>query len=186
MFTLLLENALAVCALGAVAAVIAVCYCRSKAPNRLGLVLVVIAIDTLLLLAVERFVVTDREEIQATVKQMARDVERNDLPAVLAHIHSSVPELHSQAQTVMPAYLFERVEILRLNGIRLEGEGAARIAIAEFNAAVTGRERDGAVEKGRLPRFVVMKLKPENNRWRIIEINHLDPQEGLRLVSRGG
>jgi hypothetical protein len=57
---------------------------------------------TLVWLLVERLVVTDREAIRATLLEIARDVQSNDVERVVKHVAKANPELVARAQGEMP------------------------------------------------------------------------------------
>ena len=50
-----------------------------------------VAALTVGLLLLERWVETEPEQIEATLRRIARDVERNDLDAILSHVYSGAP-----------------------------------------------------------------------------------------------
>ena len=54
---------------------------------------------------------TDREAIRRTLAQNARDVESNDINAVLSHVASSAPSIATEASNELPRYQFEAVEV---------------------------------------------------------------------------
>ncbi|MEZ6101984.1 MAG: hypothetical protein R3E01_23870 [Pirellulaceae bacterium] len=49
---------------------------------------------TVVMLLIERMVVTSREEIAATIRLIAVDLESNDVDRVAAHISATAPELN--------------------------------------------------------------------------------------------
>src|SRR3954463_1549864 len=49
-------------------------------------------------LITERLVVTDREQIRATLAEIARDVKKNDHRRIISHIHSSATAIKQKAQ----------------------------------------------------------------------------------------
>jgi uncharacterized membrane protein YhiD involved in acid resistance len=133
-----------------------------------------------LLLALERAVETDREQIESTLYHIARDVERNDLEAVLRHAHSEAKWIRRQASDELPRYDFQDVNIKSNLTIRLESDEDPRQAVAEFNVVVVLSDRLGFLKDRRIPRFVIVTFLRENGDWRVTDYEHHDPREGLK------
>src|SRR5438105_17370 len=68
-------------------------------------------------LVIERLVVTDREAINTTLLQIARDVQSNNRRAVLQHIASSASSLKQRAEAEMPNYQFTECRITKIHSI---------------------------------------------------------------------
>ena len=132
-----------------------------------------------LLLALERAVETDREQIELTLHRIARDVERNDLEAVLRYVHSEAEWIRRQASDELPRYDFQEVNIKPNLRIRFESDKNPRKAVAEFNAVVVLSERSGFLKDSRIPRFVIVTFLQEGGAWRVANYEHHDPREGL-------
>lgn len=64
---------------------------------------------TLLLVGLEYFIVTDREEIQDTIAQMAAALEANDLPRFLQHVDQNNQTTRFAAEQAMQRIEVERV-----------------------------------------------------------------------------
>jgi len=97
----LLENPTPIWAVGAVLATLTalIFLARRNLPSLFALVGVVVL--TLLLVLVERIIVTEREEVEAAVYRLAAAVEANDLPAVLAHLDPASIKPTSDAKTLL-------------------------------------------------------------------------------------
>lgn len=100
--TLLLENPLPIWALGAVCLTISVIVFLAK--RSLGSILGVAAVvaTTLLLLSLERAVVTPTEELEQSVATVLAAIEANDLNGVLARIDPQATHVRHDAETLMP------------------------------------------------------------------------------------
>ena len=133
----LLENPVPICAVGAVLATLCglAFLARRNLPSLLAFAGVVGA--TLLLVLVERWVVTDREEVEAAVADLLKAIEENDLPMVLAAIDPAATEVRSDAETLMPRV---KVEDTGATSLRVEVHTAAerQTAVAKFRGKVDG------------------------------------------------
>src|SRR5436853_6224903 len=80
-------------------------------------------------LIVENRVDTDREAIRTTVSQIARDVQRNDRRAVLAHIYSGSPQLRRQAETELSKYEFTELRITKIHLVDVDRQAEPQSGI---------------------------------------------------------
>jgi hypothetical protein len=132
-------------------------------------------------LAVERFVVTDREAVQATLAEIARDVQANNMQKVLGHIAKGNPSLVARAQAEMPNYQFTECRITKIHKTDIDAGSEPRSALVEFNVIVTGAFSQGGFEaSGRYARWVQLQLIREaDGKWRVQNYDHAPPQEFL-------
>lgn len=100
--SVVLENPVPIYAVGAVLSTLCglAFLARRNLPSLLALVGVVGA--TLLLVLVERIVVTPREEVEEAVANLLYAIEANDLPTVVAAIDPAATGIRSDAETLMP------------------------------------------------------------------------------------
>jgi hypothetical protein len=129
------------------------------------------------LLAVERFLVTDREEVTRTLHQIAADVASNDVERVLDHIHPYREEVKELARHEMPRYKFDEVRITKVHNVTVNEAFIPKQAIIEFNVVVTGSSRQG-LDQGKYPRFVIVTFLQDGDRWKISNYQHHEPQLG--------
>jgi hypothetical protein len=174
-----LESPVAIVAFGIFVTLLLLAVARVVPLKSVAQPMMAIAAITVGLLFVEHFVQTDREVVSETLNQMAADLERNDLEAVLGHIHGSAPERREQAATAIPLFFFESIRIDRLHDVRIIGQGPSRKAIAEFNVTVVGRDREGTVDGSSVPRFVILTLQHDQGAWRVVDVEDHDAQRGF-------
>jgi hypothetical protein len=95
---------------------------------------------TLLLVVVERLVVTDREQVESAVVELMLAIEQNELPTVLAMIDSVAAEVRSDAETLMTLV---RVDDTGAASLRVEVEASEEslTAVAKFRGKVDGIHR---------------------------------------------
>lgn len=110
--TTLLENPVAIVAIGALAATVAMVVFLARRSLESLITLVGIVLATLLALAVERFVVTDREQVQSGVAAMLEAIEANDLQGVLAWIDPAAKTMRADASALMPQIKVEKARAL--------------------------------------------------------------------------
>lgn len=131
------------------------------------------------LLGLQRFVVTEAEGVEATLAQIARDVERNDIAALVAHVDSRAPQIRAQVESEFPKYRFSKVEITRIRDIKIRLDRIPPQAIAEFSVVVSGADSEGLLDGQSIPRFVIVTFHKESGRWRVYNYEHFEPQRAI-------
>jgi hypothetical protein len=129
-------------------------------------------------LIVERVVITDKEAIEATLKQIARDVKSNNRGAVARHIHSAAPSLKQKAEAELPNYDFTECRVTKIHLIDVDPSTEPRSAMVEFNVIASGTFKQPGFEvTDTVPRWVKLHLLREpDGRWTVAEYEHDNPQ----------
>ncbi len=129
---------------------------------------------------VERWIVTDREQVTATLYEIAAAVERNDIDGALQYAYSRAPRIREQANTELRLYRFSEVNIKRNLRVEVFPDERPPMAKAEFNVVVVLTTRDGLITNRRIPRYVeVTFYKEADGRWGVANYNHFDPRRGF-------
>ena len=130
------------------------------------------------LLLLERFVVTDAEQVEAALHQIADDIENNDLPAVLAAIHPDAVETRQRAAAEFPNYEIDYVDIKSNLKVDFKDDVVPPKALATFNVTVKGRER--SFGPFNVPRFVEVTLVKVDDRWLALDYRHYEMTFGMK------
>jgi hypothetical protein len=142
--------------------------------------MVVALLITFALVLVERWIVTDREQITQTLYDIADLVERNDINTAVQYVYSGSPEVRRQALAELPGYDFSEVNIKRNLEIEVLPAHIPPRAEARFNVTVVVSTVNGSFKDMRVPRFVqVTFLQEKDGRWRVAAYRHDDPREGF-------
>lgn len=96
-----------------------------------------VVLATLLLLAVERLVVTEREQIEANLETLLESIETNDMPGVLAIIDPDAAEIRADVETMMPEVTVKDTGATMLH-IELGDSQDRPTATAQFLGRVDG------------------------------------------------
>lgn len=134
---------------------------------------------TAALLILERCVETDREAVEHTLYRAARDVQRNDLAAVLRYVHPEAEAIRRQAEAEFPRYQFREVRIKPNLDITVFAERSPREALARFNVVVDVTDRSGVFGDTRVARYAEVTFRQHGVEWRVVDYRHDDPREGL-------
>lgn len=140
------------------------------------------AVLAVLLLVAERMVVTDREAIEVTLQQMARDVASNVPARLKRHISASAPQIQAAADAEMPRYKFESLRITKIHRIDVQADAEPRTAVVEFNIIARGTFGSGGdvLADATIPRWVELDLiKDPDGEWRVTGYRHAQPQQLL-------
>ena len=132
------------------------------------------------LLIMERVVVTDREAIETTVLQIARDVQANDHQAVLSHIYSGSPQLKQKAQSEIANYVFTECRVTKAPTVEVNTDDKPRSAKVTFPAAAAGDFKYGGnsmsfSKEQPVRRQIIFKMRKEaDGRWTVEDYDHQD------------
>ncbi len=130
------------------------------------------------LLLVEHLVVTDVEVIEQTLADAAKAIESNDAEAVKKFIAEEDSVTRDRIDWVLDEYIFERVRIK--SNLKVEvTDSEPKTARATFNAVATGGDKHGTFTGQVVPRFIIVKLRQNGERWLITDHEARDPREGL-------
>lgn len=147
--------------------------------NFLLYLMIAVLVLTVVLVIVERLVVTPREEVRATLFEIARLVADNDIQAAVDYAHPDARHIRDMATSELSLYHFHSVDIKRNLRITVFPEHNPPRAEADFNVVVIIDTPDGFLTERRIPRFVqVTMLQDEDGRWRVSDYAHDTPQRG--------
>jgi hypothetical protein len=182
--TWLLESPMTVLVLGGITALVFGAIWLQTGRKIELYVMLAIVVGVAGILAAGKLWKTDRQQVKATLYDIAADVERNDVNAVLAHLHPSLSELRQRASHEMPAYEFESVKIKKNLKIEVFPTESPPRAETSFNVVVIASDRAGIINGRQVPRFVRVTFVKAGNEWLITDYSHDDPQQGLKKRKR--
>jgi hypothetical protein len=166
----------------AIAAILAAMWTATARREPLIAAAVVVALIPALWI-VERLVVTDREEIEATLDVIAADVKSNNRAAVLSHIDPGATWLRARAEGEIPNYQFNECKINKLHGIEVNYGDQPPTAVANFNVHVNGTFKFGSetLPPGDYFRRIELHLRRDaEGRWKVEDYSHHNPFPGRR------
>jgi len=137
-----------------------------------------VAALTVGLLLLEYLVQTEPEQIEDTIRQIGRDVERNDHETIYSHVYSGAPAVLAEAQREFPRYRFARVVIKRNMEMTFDRDANPPSADVTFNVRVDLVELSTGID-WRIPRFVRVRMCKEGGRWKVAQYSHNEPQAGI-------
>jgi hypothetical protein len=133
-------------------------------------------------LVVERMVQTDREKLEATVRDIAADVRRNDHAQLYQHIAKSAPELRARAQAEIPNYQFTECTVTKFYRVEVKSDKRPKEAEVEFMVSVSGNFNYQGFQTGdgTYLRFVRLYFVEEpNGEWKVRDYAHDDPSAAM-------
>lgn len=136
---------------------------------------------TIALVTTEQLVVTDNEQIQSQIYQMARCVRRNDVEGLLEYT-SAVPGKEGarrRVQSEMPNYHFQgcQVRALTIEFDEFGGGATAYFTVwVNVDTNLIGDRVGTGAEK------VILKFEKESDGvWRVVHLDHMPAMSGVRL-----
>ena len=177
----LVENPLPILAMGGISVAILISGLLKTGRTSLVYAIALVILLTVGLVFVERAVVTTREEIAATLQQIAADLESGNATVITSHIANDADQLRRRAERILPDAVFHQVKIKRNVEISArEQAGLAEALTASFNAVVVVSERDGFGDRHHVPSFFVVEFVRQDGCWKVRDYDRRDPREGIR------
>lgn len=129
---------------------------------------------TLALFGLERWWVTDKEAIQTTIYQIARDVESNDVNRMLPHFHPSARDIAEQARAEVGNYHFESISVKSNFEIKMEPHHQPPKAIVGFNAVAVLSVETMGMKNSTIPRYIQFAMYKDSadGKWKIAGYAH--------------
>lgn len=135
---------------------------RRAALAAMGGVLVLVALAVL----VERWVVTDREQLEELFARLAAALAARDADTVLAAIDPAAARVRSDARRVLAAARLDEVTITDLR-IALRPRGQPSTAEADLTARASSRPGRGSPASQSVVGRFLIQLRKEQDRWLI-------------------
>ncbi len=161
----LLENPLTICAVGALLATVALVVFLARRSLASLVTLTGIVLLTLAALGVERYVVTDREQVQASVAAMLAAIEANDAPGVVAWIDPAAKRMRADAAALMPQIKVEKARALGKAAVRIDGSAQPPRAACTFRAFLQGVHAKSGMQVGYFNQQVDIQWVKRGERW---------------------
>jgi hypothetical protein len=135
--TWLTENPLPIAVIGALLAAFAAIVFSARRNLGSLIALAGVAAATLLLLGVERLIVTDREHVETALGDLMAAIEANDVPGALAVIDPAAADMRADAQALMPAVKVDKARATSVE-VELPEQTQPLTATARFRGILQG------------------------------------------------
>jgi hypothetical protein len=119
---------------------------------------------TLLLLAMERLVVTDREHVEAALGDLMAAVEANDVPGALAWIDPAAATMRADAQALMPSVKIGKARATSVE-VELNEQANPPTATSRFRGLLQGLHPQSGTPINYVNQQVDVAWVKRNGRW---------------------
>jgi hypothetical protein len=172
MYEFLFESPLYLGALGLVVTILTT-YGWLQTGNPIALRSAVgLLLATVVLVALNVFVVTDREAIRQYLLDTAAELQRNDVAKVTSRIHPDASQMVFDLKAELPTIHFKTVRIKTFHAVDFTPTRNPSSVTVRMNAVVEG-ERLGL--QGTVPRWVRVTLEKYQGQWKIVDYDHREP-----------
>lgn len=162
--TTLLENPLPIMVIGGVAATAALVFFLARRTGGSLMTLAAMVGLTLVLLAVEAFVVTDREEVEQTISELFAAIEANDVQKTLSWVDPK-SGVAADVQALMPLIRVEKARVM--GGLEIDVNTSRRppVATSSSRVALTGTHSSSGTPVGYVNEQVDIHWTKPGERW---------------------
>lgn len=133
-----------------------------------------VGVLTGLLLLVERLIVTETEQVEATLDELSAALVRNDLNAVLAFISPTANDVRTLAQTSLPSVVINEAHIGSDLSIQVNERTNPPTALATFTGRFQFKLVRGASPYENMVRKFRVGLSKQDGRWLIVAVEESD------------
>jgi hypothetical protein len=137
-----------------------------------------VVILAIAVLAIERAVVTDREQVEEVLFTIAAAVERNDIDEALSHALPDSPAVHRAQTDLLRRIDFKAVKIKPNLEIEVLPDTSPLTAETRFNVVVIADAGFGGTDH--YPRYVEATFVKDGDRWLVHNYDHYEPTRGMR------
>lgn len=127
---------------------------------------------------IERSVVTDGEQIENAIYDLAKDFQEKNSAGVLDYISPQQRELQVAVTAALNLVTIE--DDYRITDVDVDVSADNTLAMSHFRANVTATVI-GFASKARRPTRWNVKWRKEGEKWRIVEVHQLDPVNGSEI-----
>lgn len=163
--SLFIENGLAIGIIGGLASTFALVFFLARRTGSSLAVLSGIVALTLVLLAVERFVESDREQVASAAEQAYGMVEANDVNGMLALVDPAAVTIRSDIQTLMPLIKVEKARPLGAVEIKVDATTNPPTAVSTSKAYLDGVHGSSAARVAYFNQQVDLKWVKQGDKW---------------------
>ena len=136
-----------------------------------------VAVLTGVLVVVERMVVTETEQVEATLDELSAALVANELPAVLNFIAPSAADVRALAQSNLPQV---KITDARIGGdleVKVDERAVPHTALASFSGVFSFKLVRGASPYDKIVRRFRVKFVKQQDRWLITGVEESDFQK---------
>ena len=137
-----------------------------------------------LLSLVELLLVTPREAVDLTLREIARAVEANDQAATLSYIYPLATETRADVEALMPRVEIFTARVTDTPRIEVNQNTSPMEAVANFRAFIEATVKKGGM-KGVYFDEIQVRLVHSEDRWLIRDYTPAEPWRVKRNAARG-
>ncbi len=112
----------------------------------------------------ERYVVTEREQVEQTLDEIAALAVKNDVPGVVAHLVPEAREIQRLAEAELAHVTIREVKLGDLN-VDVDAKSSPPKATAKFIARVEGSDKRGTVGHNVFIQRMEVGFEKRDGRW---------------------
>ena len=131
------------------------------------------ALITVLMVLMNLWVVTDREEVTVWLFQIASEVENNETPKVMARISHDATDRVRDAAAKLPRIKFLNARITKIHKVEIQSNRFNAKANVRMNVFVEADIQNYPVKA---PRWIGLSLQKIEGKWLLTDFEDREPQ----------
>ncbi len=134
----------------------------------------------LAILMMEWLVVTEREEVEQTLDELAAALETNQIPRVLEFLALDAPRIRGDAEQRLPAVEIQDANVGGDLKIVINELMSPPSATATFTGRIHVKDRTGVFPYENFVRRFSVQLRKQNGRWLLYDYDESTPKGALQ------
>ncbi len=153
-------------------------YAQTK-EKRLLPFLFVAAIIALLPIVLDALITTNKEQLQLTVKRLARTVQLNDVNGAAKFVHPDHDNVRNRILNEMPTYRFALCNVTGFRSIEITNDTAEVTFTVFVNVSAPRHNHEGMA-----PRAITLNMKKDiDDEWKITNYRHFHPSARKKVFA---
>ena len=145
----------------------------------------VVVLLAMVIVVIDYRIVTDKEQVRASILRLASAVSNNDVDGVLAEVSPTADRCIADVRGEMPNYQFEFCSVRSFEPFEIDYDSSQPLATVEFRVLANVRVPSLSYG-GNAPRVVELQYRKEaDGRWYIYDYDHWSPPELERFTGPG-
>ena len=169
MTSIFLEQPITIAVGGGILAIILFAFWFATQMNGILYAALGVTVLTVVLVLIERAIVTDFESVRDTIEEIALAAENNDAEQLYGYIHDKAPELKATVDRAIKTYQIDAVNVRSNLKLNFYENSDPRKVQAKFGVVLIGNQGGS---QGRAPLAMTVTFLSDDGKWKVSAVDY--------------